>query len=133
MKRNNGITLIALIITVIIMVILAAITVNAIIEGRTADKLTDSTENYVYIEKKEIIQLIVSEAKVQAITNVIVSSNLYENMPQKAKEMVEIEGFDIEELEDTSEYTKFKIDIKQEKNFILTVSKKTGNYDLVLE
>ena len=43
MKKNNGITLIALVITIIVMLILVAVTINLAINGRLFDYATKAT------------------------------------------------------------------------------------------
>ena len=56
MKRNNGITLVALIITIIVMLILVAVSVNVLIKSNligTTEKVTDKYKTASEEESKE--------------------------------------------------------------------------------
>ena len=53
MKKNEGITLIALIITIIILIILTAVTINNVIGSNLIDFATKAAENYADAGKEE--------------------------------------------------------------------------------
>lgn len=56
-KREQGITLVALIITIIILVILAAVTIKSVLKNGIVDKALAGTENYAKEQYKEVDKL----------------------------------------------------------------------------
>ena len=60
MKSQKGITLIALIITIIVMLLLVGVTINMAMQGGLFDKATDAT---MKSEKKAILEQIISLAE----------------------------------------------------------------------
>ena len=53
MKRNNGITLVALIITIIVMLILVAVSVNILIKSNLIGTAERTTEKYKTVAEEE--------------------------------------------------------------------------------
>ena len=68
-KDKNGITLIALIITIVVMLILAGITINLTMNGELLEKANVATERYNMEAIKEQAETIVSETKIQSVNN----------------------------------------------------------------
>ncbi|MCI8548823.1 MAG: hypothetical protein HFJ38_08095, partial [Bacilli bacterium] len=64
---DNGITLIALVITIIILLILAGVTINIIINGGLIDKSQNATEKYKQAETEELESLDNALAKMNSI------------------------------------------------------------------
>ena len=56
-KKERGITLVALVITIIILVILAAVTIRAVFKNRIIDIAIEGVENYAEGQYKEIDEL----------------------------------------------------------------------------
>ena len=68
-KQEKGITLIALVITIVILLILSAVVINlALGEGGLADKAKEATENYQIAEQAEM-------ESIAEIENQIVNGN----------------------------------------------------------
>ena len=57
MKKNNGITLVALVISIIIVIILAEITINALINNGITDKAKTATQEYKNAQDYEEAQI----------------------------------------------------------------------------
>ena len=53
MKKNNGITLIALIITIIVMMILVAVTINILVNSGLIETAKKATTEYKTVQTKE--------------------------------------------------------------------------------
>lgn len=64
MKRQKGITLVALIITIIILLIISGITIKSLIGSKLFEKTTESKERYNNAQIKEEIKLYDYETKV---------------------------------------------------------------------
>ena len=78
--KNKGITLLALIVTVIIMVILASVTIKLITDGEIINKSREATEEYLKAQEQEEWQLAVAGAK-NYLTGEINLAELEENLP----------------------------------------------------
>jgi len=61
LRKEKGITLVALVITIVILIILAAVSINVIIEGGLIQRAKNSSEVYTKAELKEELDLILSE------------------------------------------------------------------------
>lgn len=56
-KRNKGITLIALIITIIVLLILAMVSIKLVLDGGIITHAQNATKSYTIEEEKELIAL----------------------------------------------------------------------------
>ena len=54
LRQENGITLVALIITIIVLIILAAVTIMAVTDNGMVDKAIHGTENYAHAQYAEV-------------------------------------------------------------------------------
>ncbi|MCI8393364.1 MAG: hypothetical protein HFJ23_06290, partial [Clostridia bacterium] len=57
LKNERGITLVALIITIIILILLTAITINGVFKSKIIDTATDAAIKYSIAQQKEIDML----------------------------------------------------------------------------
>lgn len=57
LRQENGITLVALIITIIVLIILAAVTIMAVTKNGMIDKAIQGTENYANAQYYEVNEL----------------------------------------------------------------------------
>lgn len=57
LRQENGITLVALIITIIVLIILAAVTIMAVTNNGMIDKVIQGTENYANAQYHEVNEL----------------------------------------------------------------------------
>ena len=55
MKKNKGITLVALVVTIVVLIILATITINIVLNGGIVDKIQKGKVLYENWEQKEQI------------------------------------------------------------------------------
>ena len=80
MKKNEGITLIALVITVILLLILAGVTISMINHNRILDKADYVADKYGYEQAKEKLMLCLTEYKFDKIVdkNAILKDKLNE-------------------------------------------------------
>ena len=69
MKKENAITLVALIITIIVLLILATVSINLVMNGGVLDKAKSSVDKYSEEEIKEKIRLAYLEIKKKKIYN----------------------------------------------------------------
>jgi len=58
LRKERGITLVALVITIVILIILAAVSINVIIEGGLIQRAQRASEDYRKAELKEQIELV---------------------------------------------------------------------------
>lgn len=68
MKKEKGITLVALVITIIILLILAGITISSLTESGLFDKAKQAAEEAKYADAKENLELELLEIKTEVIT-----------------------------------------------------------------
>ena len=78
--KNKGITLLALIVTVIIMVILASVTINVLTDGGIINKSREGTKAYLKAQEEEQWKLAVAGAK-NYLTGKINLEELEESLP----------------------------------------------------
>ena len=64
MKKQNGITLIALIITIVVLLILAVVTINSVKDGGIIEHAENASQEHVIGDEKERIQLAYSNYKI---------------------------------------------------------------------
>ena len=70
MKNKRGITLIALIITIIILLILAGVSLNAIVgENGILTQAQKASKNTNYASEKEAIEFVVSDVKTDLLVD----------------------------------------------------------------
>ena len=69
MKNQKGITLIALIITIVVLMILAAVTINSVKDGGIITHAQDAANDYTVASEKEQIQLGYSEYIMSKVNN----------------------------------------------------------------
>ena len=96
-KQEKGITLVALIITIIVLLILAMVSIRLVMNGGIIDRAQKGTAAYNEAEVKEKIQLAHSELEMAKFTN----SNLDET--QFLKERLEAQGLTGATVEATSD------------------------------
>ena len=56
-RKEKGITLVALVITIVILIILAAVSINVIIEGGLIERAKNSSEGYEEEQAREKLEL----------------------------------------------------------------------------
>ena len=67
-KLNKGITLISLVVTIVVLLILAAISINVVLgKNGIISRTKDARERAEIAEEKEIVQFAVAEAKMETI------------------------------------------------------------------
>ena len=74
--RNRGITLIALIITIIVLLILAMVSIRLVMNGEIIKHAETSTSKYAIEEEKEKVQLSVTDSRMAANGGAVTNTNL---------------------------------------------------------
>ena len=77
MKKENGITLVALIITVIVLLILATVSINLVINNGILDKAKTAVDKYSDEEIEEQIKLSYLEYEMARLTNTNLDATVY--------------------------------------------------------
>lgn len=82
MKKQNGITLVALVITIIILLILAGVTLSIVFNGGIIDKSQNAVDSYEYSSKNEDEKLNDLEARFTQLYNERVAGKEENSTPQ---------------------------------------------------
>lgn len=100
--KESGITLVALIITVIILVILAAVSIKELSDHGMADVAVEGTENYIYEQVKERIATAINEALIYNFDSENIKFR-YDTLPENTMEILRNEGYKCLEQTSTEE------------------------------
>ena len=66
LRKNNGITLISLVVTVIVLIIIASVTINVLLrDGGSVDRIERNRGAYVSVNAKDTVEVILLEYKLQ--------------------------------------------------------------------
>lgn len=85
-KQNKGITLIALVVTIVVLLILAAISINLVLgENGIISRTKDAKERTEIAEEKEIVQFAVAEAKLFDSNGKLTFENLKNSMKENSR------------------------------------------------
>lgn len=85
-KRNSGITLIALVVTIVVLLILAAITLNLVLGNNgIIAKTKDAKEKNEIAEEKEIVQFATTEARLNDSNGKLTFENFEEAMKNNSR------------------------------------------------
>ena len=91
MRRNKGITLIALVITIIVLLILAAVSIATLTgENGILNRVTDASQKTKFASEKEAIEFIMNDIKLGQMINEKISKEKY--LGDKLSEMSAITG-----------------------------------------
>ena len=116
-KRNLGITLIALVITIVVLLILAGISLNLVLgENGIVTKAKDAREQTIIGHEKEQINLAYSACKTRENFDDLVTASELETEMKKSNENVSVAA-DGDNLVITFEETKHQYNIGQDGNF----------------
>lgn len=132
LKKENGITLVALIITIIVLIILSAIAIREMINQNLVQMTISSAEEYKVSEDRESIMLAINEALLEAISETEISLGekfSYEEMPEKIKQILEKNKFKVE-IELDGEEVIYNITTENKLSFRLILNRKTGKHEL---
>ena len=69
MKRNKGITMIALIVTIIVLLLLVGITINQLNQTGVLEKTKTAKQEQTKAEIQEKIQLLLNEYQIEKVNN----------------------------------------------------------------
>ena len=69
MREQKGITLVALIITIIVLLILAMVSISLVMNGGIIARANNAVNNYAYAEQNEQLQLNYAENTMQKYMN----------------------------------------------------------------
>jgi len=123
-KANSGITLIALVVTIIILVILAAISINLILNGKL-------------INRAEVGQKLTELSKIEEKANLIYADKKMEEYQNKEKEKVTIEEIVDELKKDNYQFKEVDgddvVDIRLDKNNISMLANSEEAIQVTLE
>ena len=120
-KRNLGITLIALVITIVVLLILAGISLNLVLgENGIVTKAKDAREQTIIGHEKEQINLAYSACKTRENFDDLVTASELETEMKKSNENVSVAA-DGDNLVITFEETKHQYNIGQDGNYIENV------------
>ena len=122
MKNNKGITLISLIITIIILVILAGVTITTLVgENGILNKSKEASEKYIEEQVKEKITLAIVDIQTQLRENEEINMQaLIEYLPQKLEELSWNEDVTNETEEPEGKYKGYNFKIEKSFNMIIT-------------
>lgn len=85
-KQNKGITLIALVVTIVVLLILAAISINLVLgENGIISRTKDARKRTEIAEEKEIVQFAVAEAKLFDSNGKLTFENLKNSMKENSR------------------------------------------------
>ena len=138
MKNNKGITLISLIITIIILVILAGVTITTLVgENGILNKSKEASEKYIEEQVKEKITLAILDIQTQLRENEEINMQaLIEYLPQKLEELSWNEDVTNETEEPEGKYKGYNFKIEKSFNMIITgkeeLNKKNENAEDLL-
>jgi len=105
MKNNKGITLIALVITIIVLIILAGVTINLTLgQNGIFNKAEEAKEEQYQASERDALELILSEANIEKATNDEYNSNDF------LTNMFENEGMIVDSNIVTVDRYRFQID-----------------------
>lgn len=97
MKNNKGITLVALIITIIILIILAAVTIYSIVQTNLIEKSLYATESYEAEQKREDGILTSYDKELDKLTSSQLSADIVSFTPEDA-------SWDVSTVQDALDY-----------------------------
>lgn len=107
MKKDKGITLVALVITIIILLILSGITISQLTESGIFDKAQQATQEAKYADAKENLQLMLIDIKTEIIT----------------KEKRSTQVTDCDELQGKDNISKIEYTIQEENEYSIVTYK----------
>ena len=96
-KLNKGITLVALVITIIVLILLSAITMQTLMDNGILEKVKSAKEEHNKEQIKEEIELKIYEKKIEKRGNASLQDifEMFNNDTEKEYNITEIEGTDI--------------------------------------
>lgn len=133
-KRNKGITLIGLIITIILLVILAAVSIKIAYDNKIIDTSVDASLDYAYEQDKERISATFYEAMLANVKKEGEISIDYAKMPEMVVKTLYEGGFECNLVSDGEEEVEYTVRKKGNNTYIfnLKVNKTNGTYVLDL-
>lgn len=133
-EKTNGITLIALILTIVILVIIAAVAVKNIYDSNVIDKAEDGALDYAYEQEKEKISEALYVATIQSFIEETIEFD-YSEMAQKVTTILNDSGqFTCTLIDDDVDgYSIYNV-VPEGKGFyfVLKISNSNGSYELTL-
>ncbi len=138
LKRNEGITLVALMITVIILIILAAVTIISINKSDMFQKTINGSESYSREQDREYIRAEIEAIRMQIIEDTLTASDGTENvkvsyvqMPSMIKTKLEAkEDYKVGELQDKTTHTEISVTTNHGLVFTIKVYTTNGNCEI---
>lgn len=100
--KESGVTLVALIITVIILIILAAVSIKQMTDHGMADVAIEGTEGYIYEQVKERISTAINEALIYNFDSEKITFS-YNTLPEDTMDILKNEGYKCVEATSTEE------------------------------
>lgn len=130
--KERGVTLVALIITVIILIILAAVSIKQVTDSGMADTAVEGTVDYIYEQVKERITTAINEALLDNFDAEAVRFR-YETLPENTVSILRNEGYNcIEETITEEGWKLYKITGKDSSvMFHLKISTTNGSYEII--